>query len=227
VLDTRQKLFLYLTGIFLTALLVGDTIGGKLFALDVPLGFVTLPASLSVGAMWFPITFLLTDVINEFYGARAARFVTFLGFWMALFAFVVIYAARRIPASANSPIDQATFDKVLGGANRIFLASIVAYVVGQLVDIGIFHAVKRRTRSRLIWLRATGSTLISQLVDTVLVTWIAFYGLLEKSELQRTALTSYVVKLLVAICLTPVIYALHAVIQRRLGIPAAEVEPEG
>src|SRR3954467_8238419 len=123
MLDARQKLYLYLCGIFLTALLIGDTIGSKLFVVDIPLGFATLHATLSVGAIWFPITFLLTDVINEFYGSKGARFVTFLGFVMALFAFLVILAARYIPAAPFSPISQDTFDNVFGNANRIFFAS--------------------------------------------------------------------------------------------------------
>src|SRR6185369_10621186 len=102
-LDARQKVYLYLTGIFLTALLIGDTIGSKLFVVDIPLGFTHLPATLSVGAIWFPVTFLLTDVINEFYGSAGARFVTFLGFWMAILAFLVLLASRLIPAASFSP----------------------------------------------------------------------------------------------------------------------------
>ena len=120
--DARQKLFVYLAAIFLTALLIGDTIGSKLFTLDIPIGLTTLHATLSVGAIWFPITFLLTDVINEFYGSSGAHTVTFVGFWMAIFAFLVILAARFIPAASFSPISQATFDNVFGNANRIFFA---------------------------------------------------------------------------------------------------------
>src|ERR1700759_5314599 len=111
-LDARQKVFLYLSGVFLTALLICDTIGSKLFIVDIPLGFYTLPATLSVGAIWFPITFLLTDVINEFYGSKGARFVTFLGFWMAILSFAIIYAARFIPAASFSPIPQDQFNNV-------------------------------------------------------------------------------------------------------------------
>jgi uncharacterized integral membrane protein (TIGR00697 family) len=217
-LDRRTKVYLYLCGVFLTALLIGDTIGSKLFTLDIPLGVTTLHATLSVGAIWFPITFLLTDVINEFYGSQGARFVTFLGFWMAIFAFVVLLAARKIPAASFSPISQDVFDNVFGNANRIFVASLVAYLVGQLVDIGIFQAAKRLTQSKHIWLRSTGSTLISQLIDTLLVTYIAFLGKLTPAQLRQAAITSYLVKVLLAIGLTPVIYALHGLIHRQLGI---------
>lgn len=217
----KQKLFLYLVGVFLTALLIGDTIGSKLFTVDVPLGFTTFAATLSVGSIWFPITFLLTDVVNEFYGTTGARTMTFVGFWMALIAFTIIYIARFIPAASFSPVSQASFDSVFGGANRIFVASLIAYLIGQLVDIAIFQRMKAMTQSRHIWLRSTGSTLISQLIDTLVVTYVAFSGQLEPDQLRRAATTSYVVKVMVAIGLTPVIYALHGLIHRRLGLTPA------
>jgi uncharacterized integral membrane protein (TIGR00697 family) len=224
-LGRREKLYSYLCGVFLTALLIGDTIGSKLFTVDIPLGVTTLHATLSVGAIWFPITFLLTDVINEFYGSPGARFVTFLGFWMALLAFAILLIARKIPAASFSPIQQDVFENVFGNANRIFFASLLAYLIGQLVDISIFHWAKQLTQSRHIWLRSTGSTLVSQLIDTLVVTYVAFWGKLAPVELRRAATTSYIVKVLLAVGLTPVIYAMHGLIHRKLGIgeaPAVE-----
>jgi uncharacterized integral membrane protein (TIGR00697 family) len=217
-LSGRQRLYVYLCAVFLTALLIGDTIGSKLFIIDIPLGLTTLHATLSVGAIWFPITFLLTDVINEFYGSAGARFITFVGFFMAIFAFVVIYVARLIPAADFSPVRQDAFNNVLGNANRVFVASLIAYLVGQLVDIAIFQSAKRLTQSRHIWLRSTGSTLISQLVDTVIVTYVAFYGQIPTARLHQAATTSYVVKVMLAVGLTPAIYGLHAIIHRRMHI---------
>lgn len=217
-LGLRQKVYLYLAGVFLTALLVGDIIGSKLFVVDFASWGIPFHATLSVGAMWFPITFVLTDVVNEFYGARGARQVTFVGFWMALFGFCAIFIARMIPAASFSPIPQAMFDQVFGGANRIFVASLIAYLCGQLIDISLFRFLKQRTGQRHIWLRSTGSTLISQLIDTVLVANIAFFGLLPAGELPGMIISSYVVKVAAAVLLTPVIYALHAFIHRRFGI---------
>jgi queuosine precursor transporter len=217
-LAPRQRLYLWLAAIFLTALIVGDTIGSKLFTFAVPLGFTTVHATLSVGAIWFPITFLLTDVINEFYGSKGARLVTWVGFCMAVFAFFAIYCARKIPAAGFSPVQQDAFDNVLGNANRIFVASLIAYLVGQLVDITVFQAAKKLTQSRHIWLRSTGSTLISQLIDTLVVTYVAFTGKLTAEQLRQTAVTSYFLKVLAAIGLTPVIYALHALLHRRLHL---------
>jgi len=222
--DRRTKLYMYLCGVFLTALLIGDTIGSKLFVVDIPLGFITLPATLSVGAIWFPVTFLLTDVINEFYGSKGARFVTFLGFWMAILAFLVLLASRLIPAASFSPIPQDVFNNVFGNANRIFVASLIAYLIGQLVDIAVFQFAKRMTQSKHIWLRSTGSTLISQLIDTVVVTYVAFLGKIPTHQLHRAAVTSYVVKVILAVGLTPVIYAMHGVIHRQLHIDEAPAD---
>jgi uncharacterized integral membrane protein (TIGR00697 family) len=224
MVDARQKVYLYLCGVFLTALLIGDTIGSKLFTVDIPLGVTTLHATLSVGAIWFPVTFLLTDVINEFYGSSGARFVTYLGFWMALLAFGVLFASRKIPAASFSPIGQDTFENVFGNANRIFVASLIAYLIGQLVDITIFQAAKQLTQSKHIWLRSTGSTLISQLVDTLVVTYIAFWGKLPPDKLRQAATTSYAVKVLLAIGLTPVIYAMHGFLHRRLHMEEAPAD---
>ena len=221
-LSARQRLYVYLCAVFLTALLIGDTIGSKLFTVAIPFGFTTMHATLSVGVIWFPITFLLTDVINEFYGSKGARFVTFVGFWMAIAAFVMIWCARKIPAASFSPVKQDAFDNVLGNANTIFFASLVAYVIGQLVDISIFQLAKRLTQSRHIWLRSTGSTLISQLIDTVVVTTIAFSSKLTRSELRTTLVSQYAIKVLFAVALTPVIYAMHGALHRRLHI---EEEP--
>jgi uncharacterized integral membrane protein (TIGR00697 family) len=223
-LSGRQRLYLWLCAIFLTALLVGDTIGSKLFTFAVPLGFTTVHATLSVGSIWFPITFLLTDVINEFYGSRGARLVTWVGFCMAIFAFIAILAARAIPAAPFSPVSQDTFENVLGNANRIFVASLIAYLVGQLVDITIFQAAKRLTQSKHIWLRSTGSTLISQLIDTLVVTYVAFYNKLTPAQLHQAATTSYIVKVLFAVALTPVIYALHAFLHHRLHLQESPAE---
>ena len=208
----EQRLYIYLCAIFLTALLIGDTIGSKLFVFAIP--FSHLQITLSMGVLWFPITFLLTDVINEFYGSKGARFVTFVGFWMALAAFVIIWCARAIPAAPISPVIQDDFNKVLGGANRIFFASIIAYIVGQMVDIALFQALKRLTQTRHIWLRSTGSTLISQLFDTVVVSVVAFANQLTGVQLRNLIFSQYLAKVLFAICATPIIYALHGILHR-------------
>lgn len=229
VIERRVGLFIVLTAAFCTALVVGDVIGGKLFEVHL---FGLTPV-MSAGMLAFPLTFLLTDLINEFYGKQAARFVTWVGFGMALFAIVTIVAAVQVPIAplTRAPdwggVNDSTFNNVFGGSLRILFASVTAYLVGQFVDIASFQALKRLSRNRLLWLRATGSTVVSQLVDSVVVQWLAWFGLLSNGQIARIVATSYVVKLLVAIGLTPVIYAGHAVMERWLGIEAVVLGPDG
>ena len=224
-LDTRLSLFLFLTGVFVTALVVGDILGGKLTE--------AWGQVISVGMIPFPITFVLTDILNEFYGKRAARLVTVVGFFMAIFAYGTIYVAWLLPWAGVTQghewkgMNAAAFDNVFNGSQRILLGSMAAYVVAQFLDIGVFHALKRLSKNRYLWLRATGSTVVSQLVDTAVIQVIAWTGILPFATIVKLAVTSYVVKLVVAIALTPAIYAGHAVVERTLGLKPVLLGDDG
>lgn len=225
-LDARVKLFVLLAGLFITCLIVGDLIGGKLYRLDAG----GLELTISVGMIPFPLVFLLTDLINEFYGARAARWVTTVGFLMAWLTIGVLALATAVPwapqttAADWAGVNQPAFDRVFASSTRILVASTAAYLVAQLIDIGIFHLLKRRTHGRLLWLRATGSTVVSQGVDTVIIQFLAWWGIMEIGDIISIILTSYLVKLVIAIALTPAIYAGHALVERGLGL--APMSPE-
>lgn len=224
-LDRRHKLFLVLAGIFTTCLVVGDIIGGKLVSTRV-LGF---EFTTTVGMVPFPVTFLLTDVLNEFYGKRAARFVTLVGFGMAVLAFALIFTAAAIPFAelTRAPdwtgVNEASFDNVFLGSLRMIVASLCAYLVSQFVDIGVFHLLKRVTSGKLLWLRATGSTAVSQLIDTIAINFVAWSGVLGVSKIVNIIYSAYGLKLLIAVGLTPAIYLCHTLVQRVLGIPAIVV----
>lgn len=228
-LERRIQLFIVLAGVFVTSLVVGDLIGPKLF--EVHLG--PIDAVMSAGILSFPVTFLLTDILNEFYGKKAARFITWVGFGMAIFAFTVIAMAVRVPwASLTRAPDytgtvEGSFNNVFGGSQRILFASMVAYLVGQFSDIAVFNLLKRVTRNKLLWLRATGSTVVSQLIDTVVMQFIAWTGVLSTGVIFNIVFTSYAVKLLVAIGLTPLIYAGHLFVERKLGISPVVLGPDG
>jgi hypothetical protein len=220
ILDNRIRLFVVLAGVFCTALVVGDILSVKLF--EVRLG--PLVSVMSVGIVLFPVTFVLTDTLHEFYGKKAARFVTWAGLGMAVFAFAAIYLVLGIDwAPLTRTADyrgtvESSFNNVFGGSQRILLASMVAYVIGQLSDITLFHLLKRRTHNRMLWLRATGSTVVSQLIDTVVFQSVAWAGVLPSQVITGIILSSYAVKLLVAVGLTPIIYGVHALVERWLGI---------
>lgn len=229
VLDRRIQLFVVLATVFVISLVVGDIISVKLF--EVQLGPIT--AVMSIGMLPFPVTFLLTDILNEFYGKKAARFITWVGFFMAIFAFVIIAIAVRVPwapltrASDWQGAVEATFNNIFAGSQRILMASMIAYLVGQFCDIAIFNLLKRATHNKMLWLRATGSTLVSQLIDTVVVQFIAWSGLLPAATIFNIIYTSYAVKLLVAVGLTPFIYLGHTLVERKLGIPPVVLGEDG
>jgi uncharacterized integral membrane protein (TIGR00697 family) len=229
ILDNRIRLFVVLAGVFCTALVVGDILSVKLF--EVRLG--PLVSVMSVGIFVFPVTFVLTDTLNEFYGKKAARFVTWAGLGMAIFAFAAIYMVLGVEwAPLTRAADyrgtvEGSFNNVFGGSQRILLASMVAYVIGQLIDITLFHVLKRRTHNRMLWLRATGSTLVSQLIDTLVFQAAAWAGVLPPQVIVTLILTSYAVKLLVAVGLTPIIYGVHALVERWLGLKPVVLNESG
>lgn len=211
-LRPENRLFAYLCAIFVSCLLLGDVIGGK--TIPTPLG------PISVGIIPFPVTFLLTDIVNDFYGRKGARFLTFLGFWMAVFAWVVLQISTRLRVDASTYFTQEEFLKVFGGSAQLFVASIVAYMIGQLLDINVFQYWKALTQSRHLWLRATGSTLISQIIDTVTINVIfwRWTATREWSWIFQKIGREYSIKLVVAIALTPLVYAVHGFIVRGMGI---------
>ena len=211
----RHKLYVYLGAIFVACLLLGDIIGGKTLA--TPLG------PISVGIIPFPVTFLLTDVVNDFYGRRGASFLTWLGFWMAVLAYVVLQISTWLSPDPSTYFTQSEFAKVFGGSAQLFVASIVAYLLGQFLDIQVFQFWKALTQSKHLWLRATGSTLLSQIVDTVTINVIFWRWTATKewSWISGKIGREYLIKLVVAIALTPAVYAVHTFVVRVMRI-----EPE-
>jgi uncharacterized integral membrane protein (TIGR00697 family) len=220
-LDKRHKLFLVLAGIFTTCLVVGDIIGGKLIETNL-FGF---QFTTTVGMVPFPVTFLLTDVLNEFYGKRAARFITLVAFCMAVLSFTFIYVAGAVPFAAMtrapdwSGVTEASFNNVFLGSMRMIIASLCAYLVSQFVDIGVFHLLRRVTSGKMLWLRATGSTAVSQLIDTIVINFVAWSGMMSAAKIINIIYSAYGLKLFIAIALTPLIYLAHALVERGLGIP--------
>lgn len=224
-LDARIMLFLTLVGVFLTSLLLGNLIAGKIAGFSV----AGHDVSMSAGAIPFPLTFILTDILNEFYGRRVVRRVTFLGFAMTALAFLMLLVAAALPwmPAAHEPgwqgLPPSAWNSVFTGATQIQIASMVAYLVGQLLDISLFFAIKKWTGDRALWLRATGSTLVSQLIDSTLVTMIGFSALPMAVQLDMIQ-AGYLIKVVSAIALTPVLYGLHALIERTWGIEPVPLE---
>jgi queuosine precursor transporter len=222
-LDARFKLFLFLLGGFVTCLIVGDLIGGKLYARTV----FGVEWVISVGMIPFPVTFLLTDLINEFYGHKVARTVTWVGFWMAVLTVSLLWVASIVPFAPFSAIKAEAYNNAFLGSLRIFGASLTAYIVSQYTDIGVFKLIKTVTKNRLLWLRATGSTAVSQLIDTCVIQTIAWVGTPVQAKIPSIIITSYIVKLVIAIGLTPLIYAGHALVERAFHIDPVVLGRDG
>lgn len=230
-MDARQRLYVWLTGIFVASLLVADTVGCKLFFVPVFSFGEQHFFKHTAGQLSFPITFLLTDIVNEFYGPKAARRLTVVGLVTTSLAFVIYTIAVALPIAPESSVSQEAFAKVFGLNRQLIVASLSAYLVGQLLDITVFGFLKRMTRGRWVWLRATGSTLVSQAVDTAIVTTIFTWGMTTQDGTPFSLLfkvqlgvTGYVLKFLIALALTPAIYLARWLIRTRLGLQPLPVE---
>ena len=209
-LDRKQRFFVYLTAIFVAALIVSDLIGGKYFRVG--------GLDFSVGMIPFPLTFLLTDIVNEFYGTEGARRITYVGLGVAVFVFIVINLAIVLPTSPESPMAGDQFKNVFGWSTRLYVASLTAYLIGQLLDIAIFFFLRRITGHRFLWLRSTGSTVVSQAVDSLVVSFVFLSGSKSVGFILRTARNGYLVKLVLAVGLTPLIYLGHGILRRHFHV---------
>lgn len=205
-LDRKTKVFILLNLLFVTFLLMAEMTGSKLIMF---LGF-----TMTIGVIPFPATFIITDTLNEFYGADAVRRTTLLGMLMVIIAYAIIYIDLQIPAIPASMVDDRSFETVFAGSARIIAGSIAAYLIGQLLDIQVFTYLKKLTEGRHIWLRATGSTVLSQLIDSYVVIQIAYYGKISQAEIYSISLSNFVYKLIIAVLLTPVIYIVHYYIEK-------------
>jgi len=209
--DRKQRTFIFLTALFVAALMTGDFIGGKFF--------VVAGYQFSSGIIPFPLTFVLTDVVNEFYGKHGARRLTYAGLVAAVFVWAVINVALALPTSPDSPIPDAVFRGAFGTSSRLYVASLTAYTIGQLLDITIFGFLRRVTGHRLIWLRATGSTVLSQMIDSFTVSFVFLVGAKPMGFILGNAVNNYLGKLAMAVLLTPLIYLGHAVFTRWFKLP--------
>ncbi|MEY4604287.1 MAG: hypothetical protein RIT43_1579 [Bacteroidota bacterium] len=220
----RQWLFVILAGLFITNAVTAELISNKLIEIPVKinLGLFELgPFTTIVGVLPWPVVFILTDLLNEFYGGRVVRRLSWVTAGLIMYCFIVVgialvLPAKEIPGSGLSTDKE--FHHVFGQAQSVIIGSICAFLVSQLIDATLFQWIKRKTGNKWIWLRSTGSTVISQLIDSFVVLYIGFVlpGSLSLSEFFKIAPTNYVLKLLIAIVLTPVIYFGHFLVRRYL-----------
>lgn len=236
--DKPTRLLLYMAAIFTTNALIAEFIGVKIFSLEgsfgqAPLSFSlfgepNLAFNMSAGVLLWPFVFVLTDLINEYYGKKAVKFLSWLTVGLISYAFAMFYAGIQLPpagfwpgsmSSAGVPDMNVAFRAVFGQGLWIIVGSLVAFLLGQLLDVSVFQWLKRRTGEKSLWLRATGSTLVSQFIDSFVVLFIAFYlGAGWKWQLVlAVGIVNYTYKFIVALLMTPVIYGVHRLIDNYLG----------
>jgi uncharacterized integral membrane protein (TIGR00697 family) len=207
--NKKDIVYVILAGIFITNAVVAELIGGKLITVfGVPM---------SVGILPWPIVFVTTDLINDYFGEKGVRKLSLITASLIAYTFVILFIAMQIPAMhGDKLITDEQFNGVFGQSMWIIVGSITAFMVSQLIDVSIFHFVKNKTGGKMIWLRSTGSTLISQLFDSFIVLGIAFWmtGKMTTQVFIASAITGYLVKMSIAILLTPLIYLGHSLIEK-------------
>ena len=200
----KELVFIILAGIFITNAGTAELIGGKLIQIG--------PFVMSIGILPWPIVFLTTDLINDYFGKEGVKKLSYITAGLIAYSFIVLFLAISIPAAKGiSPVNDEEFQAVFGQSMWIIVGSIIAFLFSQLIDLQIFSYFKKKTGDKKIWLRATGSTVVSQLFDSFIVLGIAFWlpGKIDTETFLSSALTGYTFKLGTAILLTPVIYLGH------------------
>lgn len=237
--DKPTKLFIVIACFFVANALIAECIGGKLFSLERLLGFEPSPFSLlgedgltytlTCGVLLWPLEFVMTDIVNEYYGPKAVRRISYIAVGLICYAFVMFYLAIEVPPNKEFwigshvqdgiPDMQVAFSGIFGQGMWIIAGSIIAFLVSQLLDVWVFHKIKKATGEKKVWLRATGSTLISQFIDSFIVLFIAF-KIGNGWSFQRVlaiGLVNYSYKALMALLLTPLIYIIENRIEHYLG----------
>ena len=233
----KIRLFLVLGFVFLTNALLAEFIGIKIFSLNSLLGLDIqgniLELNLTAGVLLWPVVFVMTDLINEYFGHKVVLIFSALSALCIVYAFAMVYGSIALPPAGFWPGSmkaqgvedmQMAYGAVFGQGLWIIAGSITAFLVGQLVDVWVFQRIKRVTGEGKLWLRTTGSTMISQGIDSVVVLYIAFY-LGADWPLQRVlqiALLNYAFKWVAAMAMTPLIYLVHQGIERHLGPELSE-----
>jgi hypothetical protein len=243
--DKPSLLFIVLSGFFIANAMVAEFMGVKIFSLEETFSMApvslrlfgdTYSFNLTCGVLLWPVVFVMTDIINEYYGRKGVRFVSWLAVILIVYAFIMLFGAMNtapnawwITSKQSAGVENmsTSYNVIFGQGMGIIIASMLAFLIGQLVDVLVFHRIKKKTGEKHIWLRATGSTLVSQFIDSFVVLIIAFYfypkwvpnqgDTWPLNQVLAIGIVNYIYKFCVAILLTPVIYGVHHRIEKYLG----------
>lgn len=233
ILSRKQNLYIILFGFFLTNALLAELIGVKIFSLEKIIGILPLSISLfgidnlslnlSAGVILWPFVFIISDVINEYFGQKIVMKISYYTAAFITFAFFVVFIATKLPAAdfwlllnnedslGNSFDINFAYNLIFGQGLGIIIGSLVAFLFGQLIDAFVFQKIKTITKDKYIWLRATGSTVVSQLIDSFVVLLIAFFlfGNWNLEMVIVVGIINFIYKITVAIIMIPLLYLIH------------------
>ncbi|ADF54046.1 MULTISPECIES: queuosine precursor transporter [Zunongwangia] len=217
---TAYRFYLILAALFIASLVVSNLIFQKFFSWDF-FGLYTF--EISVGILPYPVTFLITDLISEVYGKKKANQVVTAGIFASLFSLLIIYTADAVPATDWSPIGNELFQKVFGATAIAVIASMLAYLLAQYIDIQLFHFWKKLTKGKHLWIRNNFSTFLSQFVDTFSVLFLlCSFHKIEWDRFGALLLSGFLFKVIVAICDTPFLYAAVYAMRKRFKLAEGE-----
>ena len=228
--NKRNNIFFILSGIFITNAIIAEILGTKIFEFDFILNF-----NMSVGVIIWPVVFITTDIINEYFGKKGIKKISYFTILLIIYVFIIIYMSTKLTPNNywlninnvdnhGNPfnIDYA-YNIIFLQSTGIIIGSIIAFLIAQILDVIIFQKLKKMTKGKFIWLRATGSTLISQFIDSFVVLFIAFYLLAPNdkvwslSQVFSVGFDNYTFKFIIAILITPLIYLAHYLIDNYMG----------
>lgn len=238
----RTILFLVLGSFFIANAIIAEFVGVKIFSVEETLGITpfaiklwgdTYSFNMTAGVLLWPVVFVMTDIINEYFGKHGVRLFSYIAAALIAYAFLMVFTTIHVaPAgfwlmkeTADGPVNmQAAFSSIFGQGLWIIVGSLVAFLIGQLIDVFVFHAIKQKTGNKMLWLRSTGSTLVSQFIDSFVVLIIAFYigGNWPLKLVMAVGVVNYIYKFVIAVALTPILYVVHAIIDNYLGKEQAE-----
>ena len=217
--QSAQNIYLIFISLFITSLVVSNLIFQKFFHLTL-LGF---NFELSVGIIFYPITFLVTDVVSEIFGKKRANQMVITGIFASIFCLLIISIANFLPATNWSPVNNKIFKLVFGNTILAVGASMLAYLCAQLIDIRIYHFWKKLTKGKHLWLRNNGSTIFSQLVDTFLIIFLLCSGgAIEWNKFNSLFIQGFSFKILIAVIDTPIIYAFVFILRKKFNLKINE-----
>jgi len=223
--NLAHKIYLYLAALFITSLVVSNLIFQKFFywyPFDISIGGIRL-FELSVGILPYPITFLVTDLISEIYGKKRATQVVIAGIFASFFSLLIILISDSVPALSSSPLDNKTFSKVFSLSGLAVLASMLAYLFAQFVDIKIYHFWKNLTKGKMLWLRNNFSTFSSQIIDTLtVISLLCLFQVLNWDSFWGLVISGIVFKIVIAFLDTPLLYLFVYLFRKKFNLKIGE-----